>query len=214
MVLYRAVCIHVQVNVNVGVNVQLKRSVWNFLLISSQQLCTMGTTCFLMERSAWPRPLQGSMPAPTIAVCPQVSWLPRHLLRLGLIWELPPAFLKLLPWLHQLQPPLTSPPLLLRLVDQKPGRNNDIPVCYRFSSTVCVAFKLLWCFDFPTNSLKLESQVSSQAAAIIPPPPDIQPVIDKLAEYVARNGLKFEASVRAKNDPRWVFRPTPLRSWF
>uniref|UniRef100_A0A2K6LMV8 Splicing factor SWAP n=1 Tax=Rhinopithecus bieti TaxID=61621 RepID=A0A2K6LMV8_RHIBE len=34
-------------------------------------------------------------------------------------------------------------------------------------------------------------------AAIIPPPPDVQPVIDKLAEYVARNGLKFETSVRA-----------------
>lgn len=39
-------------------------------------------------------------------------------------------------------------------------------------------------------------------AAIILPPPDIQPVIDKLAEYVARNGLKFETSVRAKNDQR------------
>lgn len=39
-------------------------------------------------------------------------------------------------------------------------------------------------------------------ATIIPPPPDIQPVIDKLAEYVARNGLKFETSVRAKNDQR------------
>lgn len=39
---------------------------------------------------------------------------------------------------------------------------------------------------------------------IIPPPPDIQPVIDKLAEYVARNGIKFETSVRAKNDLRWV----------
>lgn len=38
--------------------------------------------------------------------------------------------------------------------------------------------------------------------AIIPPPPDIQPVIDKLAEYVARNGVKFESSVRSKNDPR------------
>uniref|UniRef100_A0AAY4AAJ4 Splicing factor, suppressor of white-apricot homolog n=1 Tax=Denticeps clupeoides TaxID=299321 RepID=A0AAY4AAJ4_9TELE len=44
---------------------------------------------------------------------------------------------------------------------------------------------------------------------IIPPPPDIQPVIDKLAEYVARNGVKFEASVRAKNDPRFDF----LQSW-
>lgn len=38
--------------------------------------------------------------------------------------------------------------------------------------------------------------------AIIPPPPDVQPVIDKLAEYVARNGVKFETSVRAKNDLR------------
>lgn len=55
----------------------------------------------------------------------------------------------------------------------------------------------------PKNSQKAEAQVSTQAvAAIIPPPPDIQPVIDKLAEYVARNGVKFEASVRAKNDPR------------
>lgn len=52
------------------------------------------------------------------------------------------------------------------------------------------------------NSLKPEVQVSTPAPAIIPPPPDIQQVIDKLAEYVARNGLKFEASVRAKNDPR------------
>lgn len=58
-------------------------------------------------------------------------------------------------------------------------------------------------------SCKLEGQVSPPVAAIIPPPPDIQAVIDKLAEYVARNGLRFEASVRAKNDPRFDF----LQSW-
>ncbi|KAK5605760.1 hypothetical protein CRENBAI_006480, partial [Crenichthys baileyi] len=53
------------------------------------------------------------------------------------------------------------------------------------------------------SSTKVETPVSTPVApAIIPPPPDIQPVIDKLAEYVARNGLKFEASVRAKKDPR------------
>ncbi|XP_053327564.1 splicing factor, suppressor of white-apricot homolog [Spea bombifrons] len=45
--------------------------------------------------------------------------------------------------------------------------------------------------------------------AIIPPPPDIQPVIDKLAEYVARNGVKFETSVRSKNDTRFEF----LQPW-
>ncbi|XP_059397986.1 splicing factor, suppressor of white-apricot homolog isoform X1 [Carassius carassius] len=50
---------------------------------------------------------------------------------------------------------------------------------------------------------------AAPVAAIIPPPPDIQPVIDKLAEYVARNGVKFESSVRAKNDPRFDF----LQSW-
>uniref|UniRef100_A0A8C4ENI1 Splicing factor, suppressor of white-apricot homolog n=1 Tax=Dicentrarchus labrax TaxID=13489 RepID=A0A8C4ENI1_DICLA len=62
----------------------------------------------------------------------------------------------------------------------------------------------------PETSAKPEAQVPTQAPqAIIPPPPDIQPVIDKLAEYVARNGVKFEASVRAKNDPRFDF----LQSW-
>ncbi|XP_048114725.1 splicing factor, suppressor of white-apricot homolog [Alosa alosa] len=49
----------------------------------------------------------------------------------------------------------------------------------------------------------------SAPPTIIPPPPDIQPVIDKLAQYVARNGEKFEGSVRAKNDPRFDF----LQSW-
>uniref|UniRef100_G3Q0D5 Splicing factor, suppressor of white-apricot homolog n=1 Tax=Gasterosteus aculeatus aculeatus TaxID=481459 RepID=G3Q0D5_GASAC len=62
----------------------------------------------------------------------------------------------------------------------------------------------------PETSSKPEAPVCTPATpAIIPPPPDTQPVIDKLAEYVARNGLKFEASVRAKNDPRFDF----LQSW-
>lgn len=61
-----------------------------------------------------------------------------------------------------------------------------------------------------SHSSKPEVQVSAPAmSAIIPPPPDIQPVIDKLAGYVARNGLKFEVSVRAKNDPRFDF----LQPW-
>lgn len=40
---------------------------------------------------------------------------------------------------------------------------------------------------------------------VIPPPPDVKPIIDKLAEYVARNGSTFEKSIRAKNDPRFGF---------
>uniref|UniRef100_S4RV83 Splicing factor SWAP n=1 Tax=Petromyzon marinus TaxID=7757 RepID=S4RV83_PETMA len=39
--------------------------------------------------------------------------------------------------------------------------------------------------------------------SVIPPPPDVQPVIDKLAQYVAKNGLEFEDGVRSKNDPRY-----------
>ncbi|XP_063820724.1 splicing factor, suppressor of white-apricot homolog isoform X2 [Pseudophryne corroboree] len=57
-----------------------------------------------------------------------------------------------------------------------------------------------------------ETTVASTLApvvAIIPPPPDIQPVIDKLAQYVARNGIKFETSVQAKNDTRFDF----LQPW-
>ncbi|XP_056389172.1 splicing factor, suppressor of white-apricot homolog isoform X2 [Hyla sarda] len=63
-----------------------------------------------------------------------------------------------------------------------------------------------------TNRISQEMSAPSPLApvvAIIPPPPDIQPVIDKLAQYVARNGLKFETSVRAKNDSRFDF----LQPW-
>ncbi|XP_019724281.1 splicing factor, suppressor of white-apricot homolog isoform X2 [Hippocampus comes] len=63
------------------------------------------------------------------------------------------------------------------------------------------------------SNFKGDAAVATAAAAaapaIIPPPLDIQAVIDKLAEYVVRNGLKFEASVRAKNDPRFDF----LQPW-
>ncbi|XP_072443783.1 splicing factor, suppressor of white-apricot homolog isoform X3 [Chiloscyllium punctatum] len=64
-----------------------------------------------------------------------------------------------------------------------------------------------------TNTKAPSSTVTVSAPTvvpvIIPPPPDIQPVIDKLAEYVARNGTKFETSVRDKNDTRFEF----LQPW-
>nr|XP_057920148.1 splicing factor, suppressor of white-apricot homolog [Doryrhamphus excisus] len=61
------------------------------------------------------------------------------------------------------------------------------------------------------SNYRAGAQVATMAAApaIIPPPLDVQAVIDKLAEYVVRNGLKFESSVRAKNDPRFDF----LQPW-
>ncbi|CAF3456857.1 unnamed protein product, partial [Rotaria sp. Silwood2] len=46
---------------------------------------------------------------------------------------------------------------------------------------------------------------SSLSTNVIPPPPDVKPIIDKLAEYVARNGPAFEQSIRTKNDPRFGF---------
>ncbi|RDD37811.1 Splicing factor, suppressor of white-apricot-like protein [Trichoplax sp. H2] len=49
------------------------------------------------------------------------------------------------------------------------------------------------------------SSVVEAMQGIVPPPPDIQGVIDKMAQYVARNGDKFELVVRAKSDPRFNF---------
>ena len=43
------------------------------------------------------------------------------------------------------------------------------------------------------------------ADEIIPPPPDLQPIVDKLANYVAKNGPDFESIIKAKNDPRFEF---------
>lgn len=43
------------------------------------------------------------------------------------------------------------------------------------------------------------------ADIIIPPPPDLQPIVDKLANYVAKNGPDFESIIKAKSDPRFEF---------
>ena len=44
---------------------------------------------------------------------------------------------------------------------------------------------------------------------IVPPPPDILPVIDKMASYVAKNGPAFEFVVKNKADGRFDF----VHSW-
>ncbi|XP_069136279.1 splicing factor, suppressor of white-apricot homolog isoform X1 [Argopecten irradians] len=43
------------------------------------------------------------------------------------------------------------------------------------------------------------------APQVVPPPPDLQPVIDRMAMYVAKNGVEFEIVVKSKNDPRFAF---------
>lgn len=40
---------------------------------------------------------------------------------------------------------------------------------------------------------------------IVPPAPDIQPIIDRMALYVAKNGVDFETVVKSKNDSRFDF---------
>ena len=45
----------------------------------------------------------------------------------------------------------------------------------------------------------------SHLAHIIPPPPDVQPVVDRMAMYVAKNGPEFEIVVKSKKDARFEF---------
>ena len=48
-----------------------------------------------------------------------------------------------------------------------------------------------------------------ESSEIVPPPPDILPVIDKMASYVAKNGPDFEYVVKNKADGRFDF----VHSW-
>ena len=50
------------------------------------------------------------------------------------------------------------------------------------------------------NSQDADDALSSlkELVEVMPPPPDVQPIIDKMAEYVAKNGKDFEDSIRAK----------------
>ena len=50
-----------------------------------------------------------------------------------------------------------------------------------------------------------ESTRESGPNPIAPPPPDIQPIIDRMAMYVAKNGQEFEMVVKSRNDTRFQF---------
>lgn len=73
-----------------------------------------------------------------------------------------------------------------------PGTDNAIPLCLpKYDSC-----------DSPENTAGSDSGCRSD---IIPPAPDVQPVIDKMALYVAKNGIEFEMVVKNKCDPRFEF---------
>lgn len=192
-----------------------------FKIVSLQLMwrqCTMATVCFPMVRTAWPRRLLGSMPVSIIPQCP-LAWC-QHLLHPVLLhlpaphphWILQPqSHQSLLQFLSQWQllplPPIRVPQALL-----PPGLHGTFISALRYCLSPAEKF-LYVCIYFHFFSSRPQqttialpataaAPVAAPVAAIIPPPPDIQPVIDKLAEYVARNGVKFETSVRAKNDPR------------
>ncbi|RUS78086.1 hypothetical protein EGW08_014166 [Elysia chlorotica] len=42
-------------------------------------------------------------------------------------------------------------------------------------------------------------------APILPPPPDVCPIVDRMAMYVAKNGAEFEIVVMNRKDPRFQF---------
>ena len=49
------------------------------------------------------------------------------------------------------------------------------------------------------------SETSMSHGKVIPPPPDVKIYVDKLADYVARNGPAFEDKVRQREDNRFDF---------
>ncbi|KAG8182522.1 hypothetical protein JTE90_002060 [Oedothorax gibbosus] len=53
------------------------------------------------------------------------------------------------------------------------------------------------------------SSMSNSPNSIVCPPPEFRPVVDKMAEYVAKNGDDFEIIVKSRKDKRFDF----LHSW-
>nr|CAG4640939.1 EOG090X07RL [Eulimnadia texana] len=50
-----------------------------------------------------------------------------------------------------------------------------------------------------------EETGSTEVTPFVHPPPDVQPIVDKTASYVARNGRHLESVIRSKGDPRFTF---------
>eukprot|EP00730_Choanoeca_flexa_P000557 TRINITY_DN10247_c0_g2_i5.p1 TRINITY_DN10247_c0_g2~~TRINITY_DN10247_c0_g2_i5.p1 ORF type:complete len:448 (+),score=102.96 TRINITY_DN10247_c0_g2_i5:515-1858(+) len=62
-----------------------------------------------------------------------------------------------------------------------------------------------------SDMAQLTAQWTANSSATVIPPPELKQVIDKFAQYVAKNGTAFEDTTRARNgnDPRFAF----LQPW-
>ena len=83
-------------------------------------------------------------------------------------------------------------------------------LCPRYSGTLTptapMAIRLWETLTFLLHFIIFSSPMDhSHLAHIVPPPPDIQPVVDRMAMYVAKNGVEFEIVVKSKNDARFEF---------
>ncbi|XP_071040849.1 splicing factor, suppressor of white-apricot homolog [Parasteatoda tepidariorum] len=59
--------------------------------------------------------------------------------------------------------------------------------------------------DCNQESSDFRNLMALQSHHIVPPPPDIQPIVNKMAEYVAKNGEDFETIVKSRKDKRFDF---------
>lgn len=57
-----------------------------------------------------------------------------------------------------------------------------------------------------TNYTKNIEEIGQQSLSILPlPPPEVERIIEKLAQYVAKNGQDFEQTIRQRNESRFEF---------
>lgn len=73
------------------------------------------------------------------------------------------------------------------------------------SSTSCVNAQASIDNTSLINKAIMKSETIKESIIPIIPSPDLKAVIDKLADYVYRNGTEFEKCITEKNDPRFSF---------
>ncbi|KRZ77335.1 Protein SWAP [Trichinella papuae] len=91
-------------------------------------------------------------------------------------------------------------PLSLPKTSYRLGEENDV-YSELFNGLVAVCPQLA----AAVSTAKEKETAGSAEGLLLPPPPDLYPVVDRVAAYVARNGPQFEQILRERNDPRFSF---------